>query len=136
MDGNLIDTNVMVSILRGDLDARAFVRNLPNPCISVTVLGELLFGAGRSRDREKNRQAIEEMLSETGVIPIDHETAASYSEIKNELVAKGKPIPDNDIWIAAVAHRHEMPLITMDGHFDHVGSIRTIYPHNGRWQPN
>lgn len=51
------------------------------------------------------------------------ETAFMYSKLKAGLKAKGKPIPENDLWIAASAMQLELTLITRDGHFNHIDNL-------------
>ncbi|RYY05745.1 MAG: type II toxin-antitoxin system VapC family toxin [Sphingobacteriaceae bacterium] len=58
------------------------------------------------------------------VVPIDSETAKIYATIKNKLLKKGKPIPENDIWIAAVAIRYELPLVAFDKHFLEIENLQ------------
>ena len=54
------------------------------------------------------------------VITIDQDTAKHYGEIIASLYKKGKPIPTNDVWIAAIARQYEFTLITRDKHFNEI----------------
>ena len=49
----------------------------------------------------------------------------AYAVIKNSLHEKGQPIPENDIWIAAIALQHDITLVTRDVHFRQVDYLRT-----------
>ena len=49
--------------------------------------------------------------------------AIEYGQIKNNLRAKGRPIPENDIWIAALAKQYGLTLVTRDGHFGEVDGL-------------
>lgn len=62
-----------------------------------------------------------------GVIDIDSQIAQSYGKIKNGLFQKGKPIPENDIWIAATAIAKEMTLASYDKHFENVDGLDFIH---------
>jgi len=43
--------------------------------------------------------------------------------VKNALLAKGRPIPENDVWIAALARQHDLVLVTRDEHFAEVDGL-------------
>jgi len=64
------------------------------------------------------------LIDQCEIIPIDRKTAEIYGRIRAELQRKGKPIPENDIWIAAVAQQHQMTLITNDRHFIDIEKIK------------
>ncbi|WP_212006206.1 PIN domain-containing protein [Chitinophaga sp. HK235] len=57
------------------------------------------------------------------VLQTDLITAEMYANIKSALLRKGKPIPENDIWIAAFACQYNLPLYTADKHFEEIGEI-------------
>jgi tRNA(fMet)-specific endonuclease VapC len=57
------------------------------------------------------------------VLVCDVETARHYGRVRNELRRKGRPIPENDIWIAATARQHDLILVTRDPHFDEVEGL-------------
>ncbi len=54
----------------------------------------------------------------------DEGVARFYSEVKDDLRRKGRPVPENDVWIAATALRHDLALATRDSHFEHVDKLR------------
>lgn len=60
------------------------------------------------------------LIRESFILPVDEATAKAYSEVRDELRQKGRPIPENDIWIAALARQHGQPVVSRDGHFDYV----------------
>ena len=91
--------------------------------ISVTVLGELYFGAFKSARLNANLRRIGDLLSETIHLECDAETAYEYGNIKNELRIKGHPIPENDVWIAATARQHGLTLASRDRHFAFVEQL-------------
>ncbi len=65
----------------------------------------------------------EDFLQRCKIISVDKDAAVSYGSIKAQLKIKGKPIPENDIWIAAVAHSKNLPLFTTDNHFAEITGI-------------
>jgi predicted nucleic acid-binding protein len=64
------------------------------------------------------------MLDRCTVLDIGLETARHYAAIRLELKTAGKPIPANDLWIAALGRQYAMPIISRDLHFDFVSGLR------------
>lgn len=60
------------------------------------------------------------------VLEVSEITAYHYGEIKSQLKSIGKPIPENDIWIAALAIEHEIALVTADQHFNYIKALETV----------
>ena len=122
----LVDTNVVVAFFRGDNElhphfAGAIPLNLP-----WVVLGELYYGAHRAQRRREQLAYIHDLLTYTVVLFPDHDTTAIYGQVKAELTQLGKPIPDNDLWIAATARQYDLPLATRDAHFAQVPRLKTL----------
>jgi predicted nucleic acid-binding protein len=69
--------------------------------IPVIVAGEFVFGIAQSRHREVYERSLERMLDRCVVLDVGIETARHYAAIRLELKSAGKPIPANDLWIAA-----------------------------------
>ena len=76
-----------------------------------------------ARDRSKIERQIAMLLAAAVVLAPTESTAALYGAIHAELAMAGTPIPQNDIWIAAVAREHELPLVTRDTHFQEVQGL-------------
>jgi predicted nucleic acid-binding protein len=90
--------------------------------MSVTVLGE--FSAGFADLGQAHYRKVREGI---GLLPMDEETALTYRNIFRELKSKGGLIGANDLWIAACALRHRMPLVTRNRHeFDRVPGLRVL----------
>jgi tRNA(fMet)-specific endonuclease VapC len=66
---------------------------------------------------------VNEFLAKCNLIVADEKTANIYALLKTALLSKGKPIPENDIWIAAIAKQHELKLVTRDKHFHEIEAI-------------
>ena len=127
MNGSLIDTNVIVKVLRGDSEAISLLDSLGDDIfISVIVVGELLYGANKSAKTEQNRNAVRNKIDLLEILPIDAEIADIYGQIKNELSGAGYTLPENDLWIAATARKYGLVLATFDSHYKHINSIQTI----------
>jgi tRNA(fMet)-specific endonuclease VapC len=87
------------------------------------VIGELYFGAQKSGRVKQNAIRIDDFADSTVVLDCSLEIAREYGLIKKELRDKRKPVPDNDIWIAATARQHNLTLVTRDAHFDVIDKL-------------
>ncbi len=129
----LIDTNVYSAFKRNDAGVIAVLRKVEYIGVSVIVLGELIGGfqyGGRAR---KNIDELEQFLDSPRVyvIDVDEETAGFYADIYKMLRQKGKPVPSNDMWVAASAMRHGLSLFTLDDHFNHINGLSLQYRETG-----
>ena len=122
----LLDTSVLVDLFRGDSSIADQADELDELFSSVVVIGELLYGARHSGNAETNLALIAEFSSQMTVLPVDGLTAETYSRLKHELRAKGRPIPDNDLWIAATAVQHGLPLVARDAHFGAIDQVQYV----------
>ena len=119
----LLDTNVAVAVLNGTLDLAAHRTAGVELYLNAAVVGELCFGAEKSERVEQNLAAIDRLVARCPVIPCDESTARHYARLRNRLRGKGRPIPENDLWIAATASEHGLVLVTRDDHFDQVEGL-------------
>ncbi|TAF75797.1 MAG: type II toxin-antitoxin system VapC family toxin [Bacteroidetes bacterium] len=123
-----LDTNIIVEYLRQNVVVKKHIDNFitSNIFIPVIVLGELYFGANISLKKDKNRKEIDVFCNKLNIIQIDSEIATYYSEIRKKLKELGKPIPENDIWIAASCIAYDLTLLTLDKHFDNIKELKKI----------
>ena len=70
-----------------------------------------------------NIETVNQFTGANRILSCDSTTAQHYGEIKNLLREKGRPIPENDIWIAAIANQHNLTLVSRDNHFDKVEGL-------------
>lgn len=119
----LLDTNVVVALLAGNPEVRDSVSQADLTFLPSIVLGELYYGAWKSRQREANSNKIARLAAKSAVLPVDAVTALHFGQIKSALKSKGRPIPENDIWIAARAKQYDLILLTRDQHFNEVDGI-------------
>lgn len=119
----LLDTNVAIAILESEIDLAMRRGRGLETFLNTIVLGELCFGAEKSSRVRDNMERIGKLVSICPVFPCDEGTARSYGYIKNRLQKKGRPIPENDIWIAASAHQHGLILASRDPHFCEVEGL-------------
>jgi tRNA(fMet)-specific endonuclease VapC len=126
MTGNSIvaDTNIFIDLMKGSEAIAKKLESFDEVYLSPVVLVELYFGAYRSANPEKHLRKIAIAIQESKLLTIDGATAEIFVTIKLALFAKGNPIPENDIWIAATSLQHQLPLYTNDKHFAEVEGIR------------
>ena len=126
MIGNnlLIDTNIIIEIFEGNTEIADKINAAAGILISTIVLGELYIGINRVSNKAKHLKKLDSFLSLCEILDIDAETSKHYGEITASLYKKGKPIPSNDIWIAATAKRYDLRLVTRDKHFNQIEKLR------------
>lgn len=122
----LLDTNAVIAVFGGRKSVREQYATASEVLISCVALGELYFGAERSAHVEDNRDRVDAFASANAILDCDTDTARQYALIKQSLRSKGRPIPDNDIWIAATALQHDLVLVTEDAHFAEVDALRVV----------
>ena len=125
MNGSLLlDTNAVIALFAGEAAVQSLLSRADETFIPSIVLGELYYGAHKSGRREENVARLEEFAAAIAVLQCDAGTARFYGQVKNRLRAKGRPIPENDLWIAALALQHELTLASRDQHFEEVERLR------------
>ncbi len=120
----LLDTNIVAALFKDDPAVHERLEQYPRVLVSAVVLGELYFGAQNSARLDKHLRQINRFLTRVTVLESSAETAYEYGLIRNELQIKGRPIPENDIWIAATARQHDLILVSRDRHFAEVDNLR------------
>ena len=119
----LLDTNVVIAIFAGEPSTLEHLAQSNEVFVPTVVLGELYYGARKSTRVDVNINRIHELAASSALLGCDIETSRHYGRIKNDLRVKGRPIPENDIWIAAVAQQHGLTLASRDKHFDEVDAL-------------
>ena len=115
----MVDTSAYALFKRGHTDAISQIRKASTILLPAVVLGELWAGFEIGSRRTTNRDELDAFLASSRVstIPIINETAERYARIYAYLRRNGRPIPTNDLWIAASAMEHSATLLTADAHF-------------------
>ncbi len=119
----LVDTNVVIALFAGEPAIVESVQRQAAVFLCVPVLGELRYGVQASARVDSNLTRLDEFAKALIVLPCDAQTAASYGNVKFDLRRKGRPIPENDVWIAAIARQHGLTLLTRDGHFREIEGV-------------
>ncbi len=127
MIGNnfLLDTNIVIEIFDGNKEIADRLNNLSDFYISAVVAGELFIGINRVTNKSKHLKKLNDFLELCSVLNTDIITAQYYGEIVAALYKKGKPLPINDLWIAAAALQHNLILVTRDKHFNEIKGLKT-----------
>ena len=125
MSDVLIETNCYCDAMRGLPDAVAIMRESDRIIISAIVIGELLAGFKGGRNETANRNQLRKFLAQerVEVVPIAADAAEFYALILHQLRKKGKPVPTNDLWIAASAMANGARLATTDEHFRFIDGL-------------
>jgi len=126
----LLDTNAYSAIGRGHPAATQILRGAEGVILSTVMLGEVLAGFRAGSRWQENLANLERFLAEprVQVAPVTRTTADRYSRIWAALRRKGRPIPTNDVWIAAHAMETGADLISFDPHFEHVEGLAWVRP--------
>jgi predicted nucleic acid-binding protein len=123
----LLDTSAYSAILRGHQPVLDVLRRSRTVAVSAVVLGELYSGFRAGNRWSENTAQLAQFLSKPSVRVLDvtEETALRYAEVDVYLRKKGRPIPRNDVWIAAVALEHGLQLLTLDDRFREIPLLPT-----------
>ena len=119
----LLDTNIVIALFKNDSLVTNKLTTAKEVFISNITVGELYFGAYKSNKIESNIKQIDNFVASNIILNPDSTTAKYYGQIKNKLKIKGKPIPENDIWIASVAMQYNLTLVSRDKHLQEIDNL-------------
>jgi tRNA(fMet)-specific endonuclease VapC len=122
----ILDTNAVSAVADNQAAAVPIFSSVASIELPAIVLGEYRFGIAQSRRRKEYEKWLEELIAATRVLSVDEETSKHYAQVRSELKKAGKPILSNDLWIAALARQHRLPLMSQDAHFDSVPGLKRI----------
>lgn len=131
MSAFIIDTNVYSSFLRSEPAASHPLDLAHEIHVPLIVLGELLAGFAAGDIPSRNREELARFMASPRVLPLnlDDRTAHHYGDLYALLRKQGTPIPTNDLWIAALARQHRLPLFSFDHHFRLVPGLELFPAH-------
>lgn len=120
-----LDANAYSDFMRGNPSRMRVVETALKVYIPLFVIGELRAGFAGGNQQSKNAATLQRFLNEPRVSALlpDEQTTYHYAQIYHQLRVQGKPIPTNDIWIAALAIQHHLVLCTSDAHFQHIPQL-------------
>jgi tRNA(fMet)-specific endonuclease VapC len=121
----LLDTNAYVAFKQGHSEVLAILQHADMIGLNTIVLGELISGFVVGSKTQKNLEELNEFLSASRVstLQIDETTSTFYARVYATLRKKGKPVPTNDLWIAATALQHGFKLCSFDAHFKTIDNL-------------
>lgn len=124
----LIDTNAYSALLSGDKTIADELAAHEAVILSPIVIAELYDGFLHGSRNRENRRILERFRAKprTVCVPITDATADWYAEIKRILRKKGRPIPINDVWIAASCMEHGARLLSLDAHFAEIDGLLRV----------
>ena len=121
----LLDTNVIIALFGGEETVLDRLAGAAAVFVPIVAPGELYYGARKSARAEQNVRRIDDFAAAATLLDCNQATAKRYGEIKNSLHTKGRPIPENDIWIGALGMQHDLSVATRDyEHFSQISGLR------------
>ncbi len=121
-----LDTNGFSALADGDPKLKPILRSATVIAVPVIVLGEYRYGIKQSHNRVQYENWLARSILNCRVLIVDEETTVQYAEIRDKLRRTGRPIPPNDLWIAALTRQHALPLLSRDKHFDYVPQLKRV----------
>jgi len=120
-----LDTNRLTDLLRGDAVLAELLGDCDEVWIPLIVLAEVKAGFLGGSQQPRNEILISQLLAKdtVDVLMPDRWTAELYARLFVQLKRAGTPIPDNDLWIGALALQHDLMLITRDRHFENIPQL-------------
>lgn len=121
--GLILDTNAVSALAKEDPTIHAVLASAAQLALPVLVIGEYRYGIAQSNRGASLAKWLERLIPDCMVLDVVNETTLHYAAISLELRRAGKPIPENDLWIAALCRQHNLPLLSRDRHFDVVRNL-------------
>lgn len=122
----LLDTNILIAAIDRDPVVLESIARSNASYVPATALGELYYGAAYSALPQHNAEVVTRLTAGRTVLSTDTATAVLYGRVKGDLRRRGRLIPDNDVWIAALALQYDLTLATRDAHFAAVPDLQTV----------
>jgi len=120
-----LDTNRLTDLFQGDAALAGQLGTCEEVWIPLVVLAEIKAGFYGGNQQGRNEILLKELFAKTtvGLLLPSRETAEHYAHLFVQLKRAGTPVPDNDLWIAALALEHDLLLITRDRHFERIPQL-------------
>ena len=118
-----LDTNAYIDAAFGTGTVLKILDEAEDVFLPAPAVGEILYGALNSSRRSDNIATADEFIAACIVLPVDESAARCCADLRFGLKEKGRPLPENDIWIAAVCLEHDLPLLSRDTHFHAIPGL-------------
>jgi len=122
----ILDTNAVSALFAGDPSIAEVLAEEHQHHLPVIVIGEYRYGLMKSRERGRLGRFLDLFIHESIVLPIDVETTVHYANLREALRRNGRPIPENDAWVAALSTQYGLPIVSRDTHFDDVAGVERL----------
>ena len=139
----LLDTNHCSRIIHGDTAIIRRIAEVGESQVATCIIveAELLFMAYKSAQKSSNLLRIQTFIQDIAIYLIDEETANIYAKFKAEILEHFGPkeknkrrktkiedlgIGENDLWIAAIALRHNLTIVSADSDFQRMGEVKNL----------
>ncbi len=122
----ILDTNAVSSLLTGEEQIGRILPQADGHHLPLFVVAEYQFGLLGLKKRNRLQSLFRRLEAGSIVLCPDRDTVDWYVAIRFELKRVGRPIPANDLWIAALARQHDLAIVSQDSHYDSVTGIRRI----------
>ena len=121
-----LDTNRLTDLFQGDAELADLLGSCEEVWIPLIVLAEIKAGFHGGTQQERNAALLHALLAKPTVAILfpGRETAEHYARLFVQIKRARTPMPANDLWIAALAIEHDLPLITRDQHFDRIPQLQ------------
>lgn len=123
-----VDSNRYGDFCAGDARAVEVLRSAAEIFVPLIVLAELRAGFAHGTRREHNEKVLVRFMNSNRVrvVAPDEQTTHFYAQVYADLRKRGRPIPTNDIWIAAISMQHDLVLFDRDRHFDQIPQLARL----------
>jgi predicted nucleic acid-binding protein len=120
-----LDTNRLTDLFQGDAELADRLGECDEVFIPLIVLAEIKAGFYGGSQQHRNENLLQRLLAKrtVGILVPARETAEHYARLFVQLKRAGTPVPDNDLWIAALVLEHDLLLITRDRHFERIPQL-------------
>jgi tRNA(fMet)-specific endonuclease VapC len=128
MTGNSValDTNVAIQLLNDVPAIVAWLNSFDELYLPAAVVGELLYGALNSARSAENVARVDALVLRCKIFVTTSFVSAAYAELRFHLKKMGRPVPENDLWIAATCIERQVPLATDDAHFTGMPNLSVL----------
>jgi len=122
----ILDTNALSAFADEDPAILTILAQAEQVAVPVVVLGEYRYGIAQSRNKAGYSTWLDNLLPDCMALDINEKTTLYYADIHLELRRAGRPIPTNDIWVAALSRQHRLSILSRDRHFDFVSGTQRL----------
>jgi tRNA(fMet)-specific endonuclease VapC len=123
----ILDTNAISALAAREAPLLERLRAVDTLALSFISVAEFRFGLLGSNRPEQGLELLNQLIARIPTLYPDAATVGRYSQIADDLKRTGRPIPQNDMWTAALALQHVLPVVSRDRHFDFVPGIDRLH---------